>query len=79
MAVVSEVTSLKIAMLLNVGTTTTGAVKTAAVSLPAIDYANYTEATDDARVMALVTLITPILDRRMHMLRKTVVSQLLEE
>ena len=75
MAVVTECKKISVAMKLNNGTTTAGAVKTVSVSLGKLNKSAF----DASKVINIVNALTPCLDRVLYSLEKTEVSELSDE
>ena len=74
MPAITEIKKITVSMKLNNGTTTTGKVKTASVSL-----GNLNKSTFDAdKVIAIVNALSPCFDLMLHSLEKTEVSQLID-
>ena len=75
MSVTTECKKISVAMKLNDGTTTTGAVKTVSLNLGSLNKAAF----DADKVVNIVNALTPCFDRRLHTLEKTEVSELYED
>lgn len=72
MAATSELTSLKIRVGLNNGTTTTGSVKVAWLQFPSVDVAKFTTASaaSNQKVLNIVNKMTPILAKSLYVLNR---------
>ncbi len=75
MAAVTECKNISVVMKLNNGTTTTGAVKTVSVNLGSLNKSAF----DADKVINIVDALIPCLDRSLHVLEKTEVSELYDE
>ena len=74
MAAVTECKKVSVAMKLNNGTTTTGAVKTVSVNLGSLNKSAF----DADKVLNIVNALYPCFDLMLHTLEKTEVSEISE-
>lgn len=82
MAVELTIKSAKVAIKVNDGTTTTGAIKTATISLPTLDKAQFTAANLNAsaqKAANIVNAVGTIIDRSAVSIELTLTDELSEE
>lgn len=80
MAVVTETIKIRPVILLNIGVTTSGEVKTATVSLPAVNKTAYEANTSgsDQKVINIVNACSPCFSQMVYSVKKTVESRISE-
>lgn len=79
MAVVDEVGQIKVVMKLNIGTTPSGAPKTASVSLGNINKTAYVQNNGDEKAVAIANAFRQIMAHTLNAITKTITSELYEE